>query len=102
MNIVKGNTLEGYADEYPHAKRSLMKWFGVTKKACWKSFQDVKHNFKSADNVRVKSKRMTVVFNINHNEFRLIAAIHYDKERIYILRFLTHAEYDLEKWKEDL
>ena len=42
------------------------------------------------------------IFNVCGNDFRLITAIHYDKQRLYTLRFLTHAEYDKNKWKKDL
>jgi mRNA-degrading endonuclease HigB of HigAB toxin-antitoxin module len=33
---------------------------------------------------------------------RLIVAIHYDKQRVYTLRFLTHAEYSKNHWKKEL
>jgi mRNA interferase HigB len=39
-------------------------------------------------------------FNIGGNKVRLIAAIHYNRNRIYIRAALTHAEYDEGKWKE--
>lgn len=40
------------------------------------------------------------VFNISGNKVRLIAAIHYNRGRIYIRAVLTHAEYDEKRWKE--
>jgi mRNA interferase HigB len=40
--------------------------------------------------------------NICGNEFRLIAAIHFNRQLVFLLRFLTHAEYSKEKWKEEL
>jgi mRNA interferase HigB len=39
------------------------------------------------------------VFNISGNNYRLIAAIHYNRGKIYIRHILTHAEYDFGKWK---
>ncbi|WP_223212348.1 type II toxin-antitoxin system HigB family toxin [Microcystis aeruginosa] len=30
---------------------------------------------------------------------RLIAAIHYNRQKIYIREVLTHSEYDTNKWK---
>jgi hypothetical protein len=38
--------------------------------------------------------RTRVVFNIRHNEYRLVVAIRYDKQRIYVRFFGTHSEYD--------
>jgi hypothetical protein len=41
------------------------------------------------------------VFNIGGNKARLIAAIHYNRRKVYIRAVLTHAEYDAGKWKEN-
>jgi len=40
------------------------------------------------------------VFNIGGNKARLVAAIHYNRHKIYIRAVLTHDEYDRGKWKE--
>lgn len=40
------------------------------------------------------------VFNIGGNKVRLIAAIHYNRRKVYIRAVLNHKEYDAEKWKE--
>ena len=40
------------------------------------------------------------VFNIGGNKARLIAAIHYNRGKVYIRHILTHAEYDRGAWKE--
>jgi len=36
------------------------------------------------------------------NRCRLITAIHYNRQLVFTLMVLTHAEYDKEKWKEVL
>jgi mRNA interferase HigB len=40
------------------------------------------------------------VFNIGGNKARLIAAVHYNRNKVYIRHVLTHKEYDAGKWKE--
>jgi mRNA interferase HigB len=42
------------------------------------------------------------VFNICGNKYRLIAAIHYNRQRAYVLRLLRHAEYSKNLWKDRL
>jgi mRNA interferase HigB len=42
-----------------------------------------------------------IVFNIKGNSYRLIVSIDYAIQTIYYKYFLTHAEYDKEKWKND-
>jgi mRNA interferase HigB len=51
--------------------------------------------FPSADQVGTLT-----VFNIGGNKVRLIAAIHYNRKKVYIRAVLTHPEYDEGKWKE--
>ena len=48
----------------------------------------------------VESGRKVVVFDIG--SFRLITAIHWLVGELYVMRFLSHAEYDKEQWKEQL
>ena len=59
------------------------------------SFAEVRAVFPSTDQVG----KLTV-FNIGGNKARLIAAIHYNRRRVYIRAVLTHPEYDEGKWKE--
>jgi mRNA interferase HigB len=42
-----------------------------------------------------------VVFNIGGNKYRLIARILFAKQRVYILKVMTHSEYDEDKWKAE-
>jgi len=55
-----------------------------------------------ADPVVVASGRTVVVFNIRGNRYRLATAIHYNRQIIYTLRFMTHAEYSKNRWKDTL
>ena len=52
--------------------------------------------------VRVSSGNPVVVFNVCGNTYRLICAIHYDTGKVFLLRFLTHAEYSKSRWKDEL
>ena len=63
---------------------------------------DVRHSYGSADVVRVRSGRPVVVFNVCGNSYRLVVALHFNSRMAYMLRFLTHAEYDRDNWKDEL
>jgi len=39
------------------------------------------------------------VFNIGGKKYRVIAAIHYNRRKVYIRIILTHTEYDRDYWK---
>ena len=59
------------------------------------SIAEMREIFPSADKVG----KLTVI-NIGGNKVRLIAAIHYNRKKIYIRAVLTHTEYDEGKWRE--
>ncbi|MDB5301870.1 MAG: hypothetical protein JWO87_3533 [Phycisphaerales bacterium] len=52
--------------------------------------------------MKVGSGKTVTVFNIRRNDFRLLTAIHYNRAKVYILDFLTHAEYSKDAWKKRL
>ena len=74
---------------------ALAKWYRLTKTARFRSFAHLRETFASADQVG----KLTV-FNIGGNKVRLIAAIHYNRGKVYIRAVLTHKEYDDNDWKE--
>ena len=52
--------------------------------------------------VLVVSGRSVVVFNIAHNRYRLITAVHFNTRIVFTLMILTHKEYDRDTWKAQL
>jgi mRNA interferase HigB len=102
MKILKILRVREYARIHAVASASLERWITITKAADWTDFKDVKRTFDSADAVEVDSGRIVVVFNVSGNKFRLITAIHYNVSKVFVLRFLTHAEYSKNKWQQDL
>ena len=102
MRIVKPSTLREFWQCYPHAQAALIRWREVVNAAQWESIADVRRTLPHADLVTVRSGRVVVVFNIAGNHYRLIAAIHYNKRVVYVLKILTHSEYSADRWKEKL
>ena len=85
------------------AEQPLMDWFKAASKADWGSIVDVRRIFPSVDGgVKVASGNLVTVFNIGGGSYRLVAAIHYNTGRLFVLHVLTHAEYSKNKWKAQL
>ena len=70
-------------------------WYRVAKKANWKTLNEVRETFPSADAVGKYT-----VFNVKGNAYRLIVEINYRSQRLFIRHVLTHAEYDRGGWKQ--
>ncbi len=94
MRIISRSRLKTFWEDHGQAKRVLQEWYSIVDKAEWKSFDDLRRIYPSADQVAVKSGKTTTVFDIGGNKYRLIAAVHYNQRTVYILDVMTHAEYD--------
>ena len=62
----------------------------------WSSWADVKAVFATASHVG-----NCAVFNIGGNKYRLIARVLYVSHKVFVLKVMTHSQYDDDKWKED-
>ncbi len=95
MHIITRKRLNDFAAEHPDAKTALQHWYSVMKSRAFGSLVDLRSAFPSADQVG----RLTV-FNLGGNKVRLIAAIHYNRGKVYIRAILTHDEYGEGRWRE--
>lgn len=102
MRIIAEGTIRQWAVKHARAGSSLRQWVRVVRPARWASFAELRRTFPSADWVTVKSGRKVAVFNVGGNEFRLICAVHFNTEMVFALRFLSHAEYSKDNWKNEL
>jgi mRNA interferase HigB len=102
VRIIKPSRLREFAGRHPAAASSLERWLEVAETARWHSLVDVRMVFRSADEVKVGSGRTVVVFNIAGNRYRLITAIHYNLQKVFVMMLLAHAEYGKDRWKDVL
>ncbi|MBM3952004.1 MAG: type II toxin-antitoxin system HigB family toxin [Rhodospirillales bacterium] len=72
------------------AEQPLRAWVHIARAAAWTKPTDVKQMFRGADILRGGR----AVFDIGGNKYRLVAAIHYRGQRIYVRFIGTHKEYD--------
>jgi len=95
MHIITRKRLLDFARKYPSCKSGLETWYRIIKHSKFNKFEELRKTFPSADQVG-----KFTVFNIGGNKARLITAVHYNTQRVYIRYVLTHADYDRNKWKE--
>jgi mRNA interferase HigB len=101
VHIVTIKRLQQASEEYQEAAREIGSWIRIVtrivKAARWRNFQQLRATFPDADDVDG-----FVVFNIRHNRYRLIVAVHYvrvidgdlTQGHVYIGSFMTRKEYD--------
>lgn len=94
MHLITRKTLRTFWQQHPDSKTALERWSQIIEKNNFDSFIQLRATFPSADQVG----KLTI-FNIGGNKYRLIAAIHFNRHKVYIRHILTHAEYDKDNWK---
>lgn len=98
MHIIAETTLkQAYTEQYPDAQSSIEGWIKFVRAQKWNSPADVMAKPIFSPSL-VKN---FVIFNISGNSYRLITYIDYEKKKVFIRDFLTHAEYDASKWRQD-
>jgi mRNA interferase HigB len=90
MRIVAVATLQDLWQQHPDAEQSLKAWFEEASKAAWAQPSDIKAQYRSASIL----KNQRVVFNIKGNEYRLVVAIAYRLQVVYVKFIGTHQQYD--------
>ena len=71
-------------------KAALAAWYHEVDHAAWRNSQDVKRAYASASIVDAER----VVFNVKGNSYRLVTAIDYQRQLVFIKWLGTHKEYD--------
>ncbi|PYS46353.1 MAG: hypothetical protein DMG13_30160 [Acidobacteria bacterium] len=95
MHLISRRPLKQFWEKHPDAETALRHWIKAVETSGWKNFADGRQLFGSADQVG-----KFIVFNSAGNKYRLIAVIHFNRQRVYVRHILTHKEYDLGKWKK--
>lgn len=96
MRVIARRTLNDFVEslggskDYKAVKAALDAWFHETQAASWNSPAEVKEVYGNASIVGADR----VVFNIKGNDYRLVVAIDYQREIVFIKWLGTHKEYD--------
>lgn len=92
MRIIAFRTISAFFEkpQYIDSEISLRAWYHDAKVAGWKNSNDLKKQYKNASIVG----EGRIVFNIKGNDYRLVVAIDFEFQAIFIRFIGTHKEYD--------
>ena len=90
MKVLGINKLEQFYKKHSNSKSALIAWHKDACDAQWKSPQDIKNRYRSADFL----SKNRVIFNIKGNSYRLVIQVRYQNGIAVILWVGTHAEYN--------
>jgi len=90
MKVIAVSSLRRFWVRHPDAEQALKAWHDEARHANWRTPQQVKSHYASVSFVG----KNRVVFNIKGNDYRLIVAVAWRFQAVYIKFVGTHAEYD--------
>jgi len=90
MKIWDKELLDKFIKKHLDVKTALQQWINIVEDAEWKSHNELKQDFPSADYVG----NNRYVFNIRGNNYRLVTVVVFVRGMLKIRFVGTHAEYD--------
>jgi mRNA interferase HigB len=95
VHIISRKTLRLFWEQHPDSQSALLRWYKAMHHAKFRTFAELREVFPLADTVD-----RWIVFNVGGNKYRLIASIHFNRDRVYVRHVLSHKEYDRGSWKQ--
>jgi mRNA interferase HigB len=99
VHVISRKALREFAKQHTDAATPLGAWLKLLRRGRFRTFAELKRTFASADMVPVEGREFHV-FNIGGNKYRLVAAIHFNTQRVFVRHILTHPQYDAGRWKK--
>ncbi|GAC31710.1 type II toxin-antitoxin system HigB family toxin [Paraglaciecola polaris] len=94
MKVLGRDKLLKFSQKHANVKAALDAWFDEATKSEWKTTQDIKNRYSSADFLAGNK----VIFNIKGNHYRLVVRVKY-KNGIAVVEWVgTHAQYDKQRF----
>jgi mRNA interferase HigB len=94
MKLISNKVLREFAVAHIDAVQPLQDFRRKVEKGHFENFAQLRAVFPAVDKVGDR-----YVFNIGGNKYRLIAAISFSVQALWVKAVLTHAEYDRGAWK---
>ena len=99
MNVISKRAIIAFYDRHPQAKKPLLNWYRVFRRAHFANVEAVRELFPHADLAESHDQRSLTIFNIGGNDFGLVVVIVYERQTVFLKKVLTHAEYT--QWNKE-
>lgn len=90
MRIISRRALRACWEKHADAQQALQAWYVDVKRAQWRSPADIKRIYRTASFVG----NNRVIFNIKGSKYRLVVAVQYKFQLVFIRFVGTHRDYD--------
>ncbi|SAK70751.1 type II toxin-antitoxin system HigB family toxin [Caballeronia ptereochthonis] len=90
MRVISKKVLEEFIDKHPAAKSSLVTWYRLASECHADDLTGLRKTFRTVD----YRPSQYYVFDVGGNNFRVVAAIHFNRQMMFVRDVLTHKQYD--------
>lgn len=92
MRLISNKALIDFSARHREAEAPLQAWRKIIESGAFANYAALKAAFNATDKVGAY-----FVFDIGGNKYRVITAIHFNRQMVFIRHVFTHKEYD--QWK---
>ena len=89
MRVISNKALVDFAAWHPDASEPLQAWRNILESGGFQHFAALKAVLNATDKVGD-----FYVFNIGGNKYRIVAAIHFNRQMLFVRHVMTHKQYD--------
>jgi len=89
VRVISNKRLKEFAAKHQAADIPLQDWRRIVEATGFATFAGLKKTFNATDRVKTY-----YVFDIGGNKYRIVTAIHFNTQLLYIRHVFTHKEYD--------
>jgi mRNA interferase HigB len=93
MHIISHRAIRVAQNKYHHVSKALGAWLKLLEENIFMNFAELKQVFGSVDKVG-----KFCIFDVHGNKLRIITAIHFNCNKVYVRAVLNHKEYDQGYW----
>ena len=94
VHVITRKKIAEAGQKYRECASALNGWYRIIRKNSFRDFAELKMAFSAVDKVGA-----LYVFDIGGNKLRLIASIHFNRQKVYVRHILNHSEYDKGAWR---
>ena len=89
MRLISNRALRAFSQRHPLSATPLQAWRKLIEHVSPRNHADLKRLANSVDRVGDY-----YVFDVGGNKYRIVAAVHFDRQMLFVRHVFTHAEYD--------
>jgi mRNA interferase HigB len=90
MRVISRKVIEEFIERHPVAKSALVTWYRLASTCNADDLASLKKTFATVDYVPPQY----YVFDVGGNNVRVVAAIHFNRQMLFIRHVLRHEDYD--------